>query len=476
MTSLIHLLLTAIASLPGDSAAQLAVTHVTVIDVERGRRRPDQTVLVAGNRIVAVGPAGRIRVPPGATVVSGANGYLIPGLWDLHTHLVLYGELGMRLMIAAGVTGARDMGGFPRQLTDWRARIAAGTLVGPRIKMAGPILDGMRFSGTIGAIRLLVSTREEGRRAVDSLAAVGVDLIKVHSYLPREAYFGVAEEARRIGLPFAGHNPIAVSLEELAAAGQRSLEHEFGLAYAAAPGGDSIRRWLADTAEILRRLDSGPAPLVRLNYGADSAATARYVPGREVPAFRAMARRGVYSTPTLVTLRVVARGDEPEIGADPRLRYIPKSLLAELDPGGARNPSPTAEDIARGRERFGRWLAMVRDLRRAGVRFLAGTDMGVRGVFPGLSIHDELVLLTEAGLTPLEALQAATTNAVASLGIQDRAGAVARGKAADLVLLGADPLVDIRATTAIRAVIADGRLFLRPALDSLLADAERDGR
>lgn len=187
----------------------LALTHVTVIDVAAGAAIPDQTVVIRGRRIAIVGDAGTTTVPDGAEVIDGSGKYLIPGLWDMHVHL---DSSDLAALVRLGVTGARDMGGDLEQLLTWRRRIEAGELTGPRLVFAGPMLRG-------------ALTPEQGTRAVDSLAARGVDFIKVHEGLSRDAYFAIARRARAKHIPFAGHVPAGIGPVEASEAGQRSLEH-----------------------------------------------------------------------------------------------------------------------------------------------------------------------------------------------------------------------------------------------------------
>ena len=210
------------ATPPAPPRSPFAVTHVTVVDVTSGAERADQTVLVIGDRIQRLGPAGRVRVPDAARSVDGRGAYLVPGLWDMHTHLVAFGELGMRLMIANGVTGVRDMGGSFDRLREWRSRIAAGALIGPRVRMAGPMLDDLRGIPGSPFSKVMVSTAEAARRAVDSVQALGVDFIKVH-YVSRPVYLAIAAEARARRIPFAGHVPLDATLEEVVRAGPRSI-------------------------------------------------------------------------------------------------------------------------------------------------------------------------------------------------------------------------------------------------------------
>lgn len=427
-------------------AQDVAITHVTVVDAAGGPSRPGMTVLVSGDRITAVGSAASVTVPRGARVIDGRGRYLIPGLWDMHVHLSYLPAEALPLFLANGVLGVREMGGEVEQLLRWRGEIAAGRLPGPRIIVPGPVVESPQWLAMLrdragdlpGAAGLLrqrtgVGTAEDARRAVDSAAALGVDFIKIRNSASRESYFALAREARRRGLPLAGHAPQPVGPGEASDSGHASFEHAF------LPALDGMTP--ADRAALFRR-------------------------------FRA---NGTAVTPTLIAGRnhrllpdsVVAAALADSLGVrDARRRYLPPRLLAKW--------REERELVTRDRPRD--WAALhrshlrdVREMQREGVRILAGTDVGVQLVYPGWGLHEELELLVrEAGLTPAEALRSATLAPAEFLGLQRALGTVEVGKLADLVLLDADPLADIRNTRRIRAVVVNGRLHDRAALDAML--------
>jgi hypothetical protein len=223
--SLLLALGTASAEDRDPDAGAIALTGITVIDATGAPPRIGMTLVNRETRITALGPTGRVTVPGGAQIVDGPGKYLIPGLWDMHVHLGDATNAALPLFVAFGVTGVRDMGSQSFEtLRRWRVEALAGVRVGPRIVASGPILDG----GTYRDNRVLVHNEAEARRAVDSLAAAGVDFIKVHEHLNREAYFAVALEARRLGIPFAGHIPagdvsLLVTAIEASDAGQKCI-------------------------------------------------------------------------------------------------------------------------------------------------------------------------------------------------------------------------------------------------------------
>lgn len=463
------LLLAAPATLPAQEAP-VAITGVTVIDVESGQRLADQTVIVRGNRIAEAGAG--LRVPDGARVVDGAGKFLIPGLWDAHVHAAhpFSAQLFFPLLVANGVTGVRDMWGVLGARDSLRREVVRGSLAGPRFVTPGHILDGVPpiWPGSSGA-----GDAATAERLVDSLAAAGAAFIKVYSRLEPDVFRAVVRRARERGLPFAGHVPTLVSAEEASDLGQASVEHLTNVAMDCSGDADAMRAELraavasAGKWDSVLRLGREHAPRIARTFDRERcrALAARF------------ARNGTRMVPTLQVLRSTAFLDDTALRGDPRLRFIPSSWSSRWNPASDfRFRNVTPEQWAARKRGYERSLELVRLLHEAGVTFLAGTDLSNPYIYPGFSLHDELGAFVALGFSPLEALRAATLEPVRYLGLADSLGAVARGKVADLVLLDADPLTDIRNTARIAAVIADGRLYDREALDRLLGEAERRAR
>jgi imidazolonepropionase-like amidohydrolase len=430
----------------------VAITHVTAIDVDRGTARPDLTVLVDGSRITAIGPAASTPTPSTARIINARGKYLIPGLWDMHVHTVVpTGRQLLGLYVANGVTGVRDMGGDFATIRRWRSEIASGTLVGPRIVAAGPYLEG--HGSPIAHIE--VHSPDDARRAVDSLASLGVDFVKVHSALPRETFFAAAREARAHHLALAGHLSRNVTVEEASDSGQRSLEHLLGFVNVCTPA-ESVAFAAAD-------------PLRRTVFNTCTSRDQRSV-------YAHLARNGTWVTPTLATAWEFAVLPKREVPGDSLSRFVSDSLRAYLvqifDPPPALPPDG---DVL-GRRMFVKRRELIRALHEAGVPLLAGTDAPMRNVPPGFGLHEELAELTRSGLTPIEALRAATVEPARYFAATDSLGTIAVGKLADLVLLDADPRADIGNARRVAAVLTRGRVYNRAALDRLLASAERAGR
>ena len=439
------------------SPAVLIIHNVTLIDATGGPEQPHRTVIVRDGKIEAISDASEASSRKLSGVhVNGTGKFLIPGLWDMHVHMV-FGDwfprgkdVTLPLFIANGVTGVRDMGGELEVLQQWRKEITAGTLIGPRMVISGPMLDGPqpRFPSSIA-----IKTPEDGRHAVDDLKRRGADFIKLQSLIPRDAVFAIADEARKQGITFVGHVPDSVRASEASNAGQKSFEHLIGIFEGSSPLEDEFLKGGKNETKFLSTYD----------------------PARAAVLFALLAKNHTWQCPTLVWERGGNLINQTDFAHDTRARYAPaywkdvtwKRFTEEIV------HDFNTDDRATRKRFIEKELEVVNAMHRAGIEFLAGTDTppGVY-VFPGFSLHEELQRFVAAGFTPMEALQTATLNPAKFLGMNDRLGTIEKGKLADLVLLGANPLDDIRNTQKIAAVIANGRYFSHTDLDKMLAGAE----
>ena len=407
--------------------ADLAILNVTVLDARDSPPLENATILVRGNRIARVASPGESSPPTNARVYDGRGTFAIPGLWDMHTHALWtpFVEEGfLRLFLVNGVTGIRDMGGTLEVLQAVRPGGSMDSPLNPRIVGAGPWLNEFVIDPRAG---IAVGTPQEAREAVASLAAGGVDFIKVYLHLPRDVFLAIVDEAREQGLPVAGHVPIEIGSEEASGLGMRSIEH--------------MRSELGGFCDALT------APACQ-------------------ELFATFRRNRTWQTPTLLVRGNRALLDTPGVAEDSSLRYVPSYLRQEWE--DTRAGRLEAESFDELRKRWDAERELAGALHRARVPVLAGSDAGDLYTLAGFSIHRELELLVEAGLSPIEALRAATLSPAEFLGATDSLGTIAEGNVADLVLLDGNPLEDIRNTTKIRAVVRDGRLYDRDALDEIL--------
>lgn len=445
----------------------VTIANVTVVDVRNGRLLPDQTVVVTDGRIAAVSPAPDAQIPAGSAVIDGTARFLIPGLWEMHAHVV---SSTLGLYIANGVTGVREMGTSLQSIDQnvaLRQRIADGDVIGPRYVVGVTINNRAGSRNVVGA-----ATAEAGRAAVDSLRRAGADFIKVYDGLSRETYLAIAAEARRQGIPFAGHVPGSVTLEEAARAGQRSFEHLVPFMPVVCSSRSAELGEAVAEAERLMSRSGPPDSLARAQLRSTMLlAVETYDEDRCRTEARRLAGLGGWHTPTLMAGMRRPQVHNDSVLQDPRLAYVPESLQRQWEQARSMYVSTYSESDTRNIYN-NLLLRIVSVLHRENIGLLAGTDApGVPWVYAGFSLHEELEHLVRAGLTPVEALRAATMEPARYLGLEDSIGVVEEGKLADLVLLDANPLEDITNTRRVYGVVSNGWYFDRAALDTLLEQA-----
>ena len=432
------------AKAPSGGPAVVAFERVNVLPMTDAESLlSDQTVLVSGNVITAIGPTHQVQVPAGATRIDGRGRYLMPGLADMHVHLEhVENPAILQLFVAHGVTTVRNMDGRPFIL-DWRRQAAAGKLAGPTIVTAGPVLDG---DPPLRDDNLSVADAIEAESAVAAQADAGYDFIKVYTNLSPEAYRAAVAAARRRGLPIAGHVPRDLSLAE-AIASQQSVEHLMDY-------GDAVDARAADAPWHWSNMFLAmPMDAAKANSLGDR-----------------LAAHGVWTVPTLVEAdRRIGRPEQVRGWLQsPAMQFVPADAVDYWREESLRAASRMDADdwrlLERGRANR---LKLVQILHRSGAPLLAGTDTPNTFLVPGDSLHEELELLVAAGLTSGEALLLATSEAARFLGQADEWGTVVPGKKADLLLLSANPLVDIRNSRRIEGVMLNGRWFARGDLDKM---------
>jgi imidazolonepropionase-like amidohydrolase len=446
---------------PSIAGSATYITHVTVIDTETGKEIQDRTVIISSGRISEVKDSNGIKPPAGTKVVDGNGKYLIPGLWDMHVHSVVAERLDSMfpLFVANGVLGIRDMG-TPMPLAEiehLRQQTANGSRLGPRIVAAGPILDGRPKPARPNLIA--INTPDEGRETVRRLKSGGADFVKVYSNLSRDSYLAIVDEAKKQHIPFAGHVPFSVSALEASDAGQKSMEHLWGIYLSCSSREEELR------SEMLKGgVNLSGSERVRLEL--DEAA-ASYDENKAAKVFAHFAKNGTWVVPTFSAVLRDSEIFDVRVTTDPRLKYIPPAIQKSWSEAAAAGAAIKGKS-------YERKVQVVGAMHRAGVPLLAGTDAGwvQPYVYAGFSLHDELAQLVRAGLTPMESLQTATINPARFLGMEKDLGTIEKGKIANLVLVDADPLTDIHNTTRISVVFLAGKEFDRAALDEMLKSAE----
>ena len=450
-----------VAGLPGPASADAtAFVGVDVVSVEAGGLLEDQTVLVEEGAIVAVGPTASVALPDGVTKIDGTGKYLHYGLTDVHVHFATDGFISallgketklkpvedmLYLYVANGVTTVRVMAGFP-ELLELRERIARGAVLGPRLIVSTPMFDGEKpiWPAPLG---MPITSPEEARTAVRECKAAGYDLIKVYSLIQRDAYDAMMDEAGKVGLKVVGHVPVFVGQEHVFASGQHEITHV-----------EEFWRFTEDYGdEVVERFT------------------------------RMIADAGTWFSPTLSTYTNIARQfeDMDAMLAQDELRYVDPAVVEFWAPpnnrflGANEDPKQAKQALEAFRPLAGFMMRLVKSFYEAGVPLETGSDVLNPMSTPGFALHDELAELVRAGLPEIEAIRASTTRPAEFMGESDTWGAVAPGRKADLVLLSANPLEDIRNTERIDGVMVGGRWLSREAIRARLdeiAAAYSEGR
>ena len=454
-----------------DLAAQtdsIAFTHVTVIDATGRPPSPDRTVVVVGDRIQSIGKLGEKKVPKSARIIDASGKYMIPGLWDMHVHfrggpaLIPDNEAWLSVFLANGITGVREMGGdIAETVFRWRAEIANGTRLGPRILTSGPKVDGPKpaWPGSIP-----VTDPASARAAVAKVKAMGSDFVKIYAIdFPRDVFAALIDEARKQGLNVGGHlSLMTMTIRDAINGGVRFVEH---VEIFVLGGCSRSEKQLND--EFARR-DSKP-PMGLLELQNRYAQTYDEAWARE---FAELIQHDVWVTPTLAVMRQSESVGRVDYEQHPERKYIFPGMWQTWDPKLGRRHPLTDDQLKLLELVHEKTTTLVKLMQSSGVGLLAGSDSGASNnfTFPGWTLHRELELLVEIGLSPMEALQTATRNPARFLGELLRNGTVEPGKTANLVLLTANPLEDVRNTRKIDAVVLKGKLLTRTDLDNLLQD------
>jgi imidazolonepropionase-like amidohydrolase len=422
----------------------------TLVDVASGKEISDSTIVMQGNRIEQIGSGNRA-IPEGAQIIDAKGKWIIPGLIDSHAHAENPDETPFSLYLANGVTTIRNPGGNLTVLRLTRERLLRGELVGPRLFFSGPLLDGI--PPVWPDMSLLVDTAQRARSAVNFLADQGVDFVKVYNNVKEPELRAVIETAKERGLPVAGHIPRSMTMTRAVELGMTRLEH------IRVTGREMLSPGEADEIDPLplgRR-----EPLLWQRFDLQSEKMQALV--------QRLAQSKIFLDPTLV---IAEETEVPNLDADkndPNNQYLSPEVVQRYVNLKSPIYELPAELQAAGLEAFHKQEKFVGMCNRAGVKIIAGTDgPGIGSLLPGFGLHRELELLVESGLSPLQALRAASLTAAEALDKDDRLGTVQAGKLADLVVLDADPLQEIRNLRKIHLVVQQGKTY---APDVLLQQA-----
>ena len=447
----------------------LALTHATLIDATGRPPLTDRTIIVRGDRIRKIGESRKTTPPKNARVVDVSGKYVIPGLWDAHVHargtpeLFADNEAWFTLYIANGITGVREMGGdYVDSIFRWRTEAARNTRLGPRILSSGPKVEGPepKLHGSFA-----VKDAASARAAVGKLKMMGADFIKIHSdEFPADGFAALMDEAHKQQLIVGGHLPfMSMTNRDAVKSGVRFFEHATLFPLGGCSKNEKEINDECRTREATRQRMSNAERMHRYALTFDQ--------GLADDLSSEFVKRNVWVTPTLIVLRQLETIGRVDYSQHPQRKYLSSTFWRTWDRPD-RPPFFSDNDIELIGLAHEKTAAMLRTMQAAGVGLLAGTDCSWSNpyTFPGWTLHQELELLVKCGLSPMQVLQMATRNPARFLDELDTHGTAEEGKAADLVVLNANPLDDIRNTQKIDSLIMRGRFLARTELDGLLGN------
>ncbi|MEN7549751.1 amidohydrolase family protein [Rapidithrix thailandica] len=446
------------------TSVDLLITGATIVDVKSGELIQERALVISADTIQAIINASEANTYQAKEVITAPGKFLIPGLWDMHVHfgddtLIQENKNLLPLYVAHGITAVRDAAAdISPSVLEWRKAINQGKLLGPKVFTAGPKIEGIN---SVWPGDLEVGTEEEMLQAMDSLEKIQVDFVKItDNTLSPELFVTAVKEARKRHLPVSGHIPFSVPLGELSDAGLSSVEH---LSYLLKAG--SKRDKEISDLYAAKKLSFWVAR-EEINESFDK----EYA----LNVYRKLAENQTAVVPTINMTYTFANWDKHNPTQDDYLKYLGGGLIKTYAGRVKSLEGATREDFDKRREQYAKTSALLPLLQKAGVNIIAGTDAGFLNsyVYPGIGLHTEIELYVNAGLTPLQALQAATINGTRYFGNSDRYGSIEKGKSADILILNTNPLHDIKATRDIQTVIMRGTVFNREALDSLLEKVE----
>ena len=430
-----------------NSEPRIIINKVKIVNVQTGSITYNQTIILKKgiiNEILAVDNTFEILETD--QVIDGTDKYIIPGLWDMHVHLTDATEIALPMLVANGILGVRDMGGDINRIDSMISKIKNGMLIGPKIFRPGNYLDGEKPGLSY---RTTLRKKEDIKLALDTLKLQQADFIKIHNLVPTDLYFELLKKAKKEGMDVVGHIQVGVSPYEASNAEQRSFEHMNTLFE-----GTFISSF-SNQIELLRGIKEF------VNSGADSL-------------INTMKENNTWMTPNLLAIKLRAEKGYSNLKPDYRRAYVAESLISQWDiyfPVSSKDSLP--EVISARTEYLQLMMKLTLKMQKSEIKLLAGSDLALRDVYPGSGLLDELILLVQAGLTPLEALQTATLNPSVYLDIGDEYGSIETGKKSALVILQDNPLASIENIRNISYVVDGMNIYDNHKIDGILEEVEK---
>ena len=450
----------------------LCIENISTIDPEIGLLE-DQTIIIKAGKIIQISPSQDLQLAKENTIIDGTDKFMIPGLWDAHIHFSFIKEMApnmLDLFLAYGITSVRDTGGDIDFVNTWKEISLANPTDAPRVMVAGPLLDGNPnvYDGSDHShppLSVGLKTVEDVTNKINELDSLKVDFLKAYEMLTPEQFKEVTKLAKEKGLKVTGHVPLSMDVIGASNAGLNSMEHFRNLELSCASNSDEL---LLERQELLAsgKDDKGGVLRSRIHKKQREVALQNFNEGKADEVLEVLKKNDTWQIPTLTLNTAFARRPFAAKDWQKSFSYLPKNIQEQwLD---YINNLVKKEVVPFDKE-YAKWMFdMTKRVHHKGIKIMAGTDTPIFFLTPGLSLHEELAVLVEAGLSPLEALKSATTNPAAYFNLENELGKIAINNWADLVILDANPLEDIKNTKQINAVIKQGKYFNRELLDGLL--------
>ena len=452
----------------------ICIEHVTTIDPIEGEKS-DQTIIIKDGKIFKLAKSSSLKLAPNNTIIDGTGKYLIPGLWDAHVHFAYMETLapGMfNLFLAYGITSVRDTGGKIEFVKKWKAQAEAEPTKAPRVKIAGPLLDGEPnvYDGSAPnrpPLSVGLENVEALEKQVEFLDKNGVDLLKAYEMLSPAQFKRVGALAKEKGLPLTGHVPLSMDVISASNAGLNSMEHLRNLELSCASNSDIL---LIQRLQLLENGQKDPGGILRsrIHQAQREIAVENFDPERADSVLAVLAKNQTWQIPTLAlnTGLISRHFEDPEW--QETFVYLPDSIQQLWTKGVASMKDRALTEF---NKTYSDWMFnMLGRVHKADIPIMAGTDCPIFFLTPGRSLHQELQMLVKAGLSPLEALKTATYNPAKYFNLEKELGSIKTNHWADLLLLDANPLENISNTLAIQAVFRQGTYYDRTSLNQLLED------
>ena len=450
----------------------LCIENISTIDPEIGLLE-NQTIIIKGGKIIQVSPSEELSLSKQNTIVDGTGKFMIPGLWDAHIHFSFIKEMApnmLDLFLAFGVTSVRDTGGDINFVNTWKEKSLANPTNAPRVMIAGPLLDGSPnvYDGSDLShppLSVGLKTVADVKNKVNELENLGVDFLKAYEMLTPEQFAAITKLAREKGLKVTGHVPLSMDVIGASNAGLNSMEHFRNLELSCASNADEL---LLQRQQLLAsgKDDKGGILRARIHKEQREQAVINFNIEKANEVLDVLAKNNTWQIPTLTLNTAFTRRPFAAKEWQESFSYLPQIVQEQwkknIDNFIERAVSPF-------NKKYSKWMFdMTKRVHDKNIKIMAGTDTPIYFLTPGRSLHEELAVLVEAGLTPLEAIKTATKNPAEYFNLENELGNIDKNYWADLVILDANPLEDINNTRKINAVIKQGKYFDRAHLDFLL--------